>query len=379
MNRPDDPNLDLHDHLIMAFDDEPAMGSTPLQDLERGRRLAFRRRLTHVAGAAVVVPAMAVGGWVATDAFHRAPGTGSVRMQPAGPGAAADDTESDQQSNDGDIAQIEPAPGGDPSECSAVIEPYDVPDGAGSGSGARPHSVSAADQLGTAKPTGKLTTDDTQGQLRSVGEQRDPGSAVCTVAGEEPMGTLEPACEIDPEGNGQDSSEPVCAVEGPAVEEDANIQRLSDVLTRHVDPTNEHSGSSLAGVSPNDGNGPSDLFLGLEWIDADATGYVALSVVDGGPPVEQCADSSIVGGPEVWCDARILDDGTTVFVGRGLANDAQRMSVSYQRPDGSIVRATADQASEFWWDDKSGPVPLDVPPASEGQLIDMVLDHDAHL
>ena len=110
-----------------------------------------------------------------------------------------------------------------------------------------------------------------------------------------------------------------------------------------------------------------------------------MSVSDGeelsgpGGDVPACADPSLEAGPELTCEQQTLDDGTTVLVGRGEQDGAQRLTVRYARPDGQVVSATADQASEDWWADGSGPGPLEQPPLTVEQLVELVRDPLMHL
>jgi hypothetical protein len=53
--------------------------------------------------------------------------------------------------------------------------------------------------------------------------------------------------------------------------------------------------------------------------------------------------------------------------------------VRYERADGTVVWATADEATEQWWDNGEGPQPLTSSPATVDDLIALVLDGDVHL
>lgn len=84
-------------------------------------------------------------------------------------------------------------------------------------------------------------------------------------------------------------------------------------------------------------------------------------------------------GPDVTCETRTLADGVTVVVGRGEAGGAHRFTVRFDRPDGTVVIATADAATERWWTDRAGAAPLQAPPLAVAELIDLARDPSHHL
>ena len=84
-------------------------------------------------------------------------------------------------------------------------------------------------------------------------------------------------------------------------------------------------------------------------------------------------------GPDVTCENHTLADGVTVVVGRGVIDAAQRLTVRFDRPDGTVVIATADAATERWWTDRAGAAPLQAPPLAVAELIDHARDPAQHL
>jgi hypothetical protein len=86
-----------------------------------------------------------------------------------------------------------------------------------------------------------------------------------------------------------------------------------------------------------------------------------------------------MGGPDVDCQQHTLDDGTVVQVGRGSKDGAERLSVRVDRPNGSIVWATVDQATDQWWQDRSGAAPLTSLPVGVDELVALARDDDVHL
>ncbi len=323
MNRPDDDFADLHDELRSALGAEPPMSSLPEDDLARGRRLARRHRWTAVGAAATVVPAMALGGYAVSAYLDTAtgPGARSVELRPAGaPETGADDNPDDPNDSSGTLT----------SDCE--VSP--MPDPGGSGSRLR-----AVPQAGGGQGTGVTSSE----------------------------GSVEPL------------SGDCIAVNGDPIET-AGIDRVTAALNRHVDPDGSHAGTSIADGSVSDGDTTSGIYVGQEWVDGETAGTVTLSVEDGSQGgSDSCLDRSIVGGPHLTCETRTLDDGTTVVVGRGEQDGAERISVQYVRPDGTVIWATADEASEQWWEDQRGAAPLTLPPATVDQLIDLVRDSDVHL
>jgi hypothetical protein len=138
------------------------------------------------------------------------------------------------------------------------------------------------------------------------------------------------------------------------------------------------AGGSVGGSD--NGDKPSGIYVGYEWTDGNGTGMVSVSVEDGSQVSDgSCADPSVVDGPSVTCETKQLPDGTTVLVGRGSQDGAERMTVRYERPDGTVVWVTSDEATGQWWTDHSAASPLTAPPASVDQMIDLALDPDVRL
>lgn len=317
MNARDDDQLDLFVHLSGAFEGEPEMRSRPGDDLDRGRRLRRRRRLGSVTGSAAAVCLLALGGWALSGSIG-SQSVGTTEVQPAAGGP-----ESPQPS--GTIT----------SDCSSSDSSTGS---ASSGSGSAPAPGTGSRNAGTGTAAG------------------DP--SYCTAV----------------EGDGDPSPE---------------VDRLMKVLTDHTDPDGSHTGDQMsmggsAGAAGPDGSAgqTTSIFAGTDWTVGERAGSVSLSVEDptGGVSVGQpCGDEPMAEGPEVTCETLTLADGTTVLVGHGQRNGAERITVRYERPDGTVVVATADQATQQWWNDGSGAAPLAAPPATVDQLVELVRDPRAHL
>ena len=193
----------------------------------------------------------------------------------------------------------------------------------------------------------------------------DPGVIIwhCTELGEgSPGDPGEPGTEVETDDNGA-------------------THRLNEALTNATDPDGTHTGTDTASGHESMSNlgTITGIGVGLGWADGDREGHVALSIAtEAGPYADDCNDPDNVNGPAVTCEERTLADGTVVSVGRGTQGGAERIAVQYQRPDGVIVWATADAATEAWWEDGSGPGPLASPPATVDQLITLVLDDSLH-
>lgn len=321
MNRPDDFDALLRDRLSSAIGAEPPMESLPYDDLARGRRLDRRRRRAAVSAAAAVVPALSLGAYAAAGGFSDAARTGptTVRIAPADGGESTD-------------------PGGSQGTLTADCSTSPAP-------GTGPERSGAAISVGPAQGS----------DLGRVGPDpsSDTGSADCLAV---------------------DSGAPTAS---------ADVDRVTEALNRHVDPNGSHAGTTIASGSVQNadkGGKATAIYAGYEWTDGNRTGMVTLSVED--PSVgngDSCADPSSVNGPPVSCETRTLADGTTVLVGRGQQGGAERVTVRYVRPDGTLVWATADEATEQWWADQSGTAPLTSPPVTVDQLIDLARDPDVRL
>ena len=331
MNARDDDQPDLFVHLSGAFEGEPEMRSRPGDDLDRGRRLQRRRRRGSVSASAAAVALLAVGGWALSGSIG-SQGVGSTQVQTAGGGPEG------------------PRPSGTiTAECASSDSQTDSRGGGASlapsraGGGADAHGRSASATGTTSRDAGTATASD------------DPTD--CTV------------------------------IEGDS-ETSPGVDRLMRVLSDHTDPDGSHAGQmsmgGSAGSAGPDGSTDmiSSIYAGMDWTDGDRAGAVSLSVEDptGGVSVGRpCAGDPMPDGPDVTCESRTLADGTTVMVGHGRLDGAERITVTLQRPDGTVVTATADQATQQWWDDGSGAAPLAAPPATVDQLIEMVRDPGAHL
>ena len=99
----------------------------------------------------------------------------------------------------------------------------------------------------------------------------------------------------------------------------------------------------------------------------------------GEPDAAPCEDPALFSGPRLTCAQRELADGTVVLVGTGSTDGFARITVRYERPDGQLVWATSDQAGGMWWEDGSGANPLDAPPVTVDQLVDLTQDPRVHL
>jgi hypothetical protein len=110
---------------------------------------------------------------------------------------------------------------------------------------------------------------------------------------------------------------------------------------------------------------------------SSAVGYLEGQFTLSLDPQPAAADRNsrrLASGPTVSCERRTLDDGTVVWVGHGDQDGVERVSVEYLRPDGSVVWATADEATDGWWNGNHGADPLTSPPMSVDDLIDMASD-----
>jgi len=200
------------------------------------------------------------------------------------------------------------------------------------------------------------------------------------------LGTVEDA------GEGEGHCE---AVPGPPMDMQ-ELDRLERALFDTLDPSKEHLTSFLAGAgasaSAEAGSDPEQPKLTSasvtgDWSEGNRAGNVSLSVADltagesgmGDPGAAPCADPALFSGPQLSCERRELADGSLVLVGTGSKNGFARITVHFVRPDGQLVWATSDQASGIWWQDSSGAGPLDGPPVTVDQLIDLAQDPRVHL
>lgn len=355
MNTPDDDTNDLHGQLARALGAEPPMRSLPHDDLARGRRTVRRRRVGALTGTVAAVSTITLGSWALSNGVLNTAGPSGTQLAPAGaPGAA---TDGGGEAPMGTLTAV----------CSADPTPAQL---GGSAKAASPggtflhshgkHGASVSSRAG--KPT-------------SAG-----GGAMPLRSGKQHLGANGPVAAITGDNGNCD------AVPGEPVDT-TDIDRVTKAMDDHVDPDATHEGATdIAGgsVSSNPGSPPSGLYVGREWVAGDAAGAVSLSVESADLAAANgddtgCADPSVVAGPDVTCEQRTLADGTVVTVGRGEAAGAQRIVVRYDEPDGTIVWATADAATEQWWTDQSGAAPLDAPPVGVDALISLVQDPAVHL
>ncbi len=417
MNRSDEDLPDLHAALTRAIGDEPTMRSLPSDDVTRGRRLVRRRRLAAVTVTAATVPALALGGWALSTNLVSGSGANSSQLQPAGSSEEAsasptDDSSTSAGSTSCTFASIGPdgAGGGQPGTAT------------GSGAGIAARSGPAIDSLSGSQArvgsrtqngaesgsiTGRGTVSSSQAKPGSglgsltAGGQALSGSEACSLsATDAPMGTVTSDCATttdpattdptttDPATTDPASTDPSAgsaecmAFAGPPVDS-PDVDRVTSVMQQHADPDGTHAGDylSVGGSLADDQDHVLAIYVGMGWSDGDRSGAVDVSIEDQfqAGPGSQCQDQSLATGPDVTCESRTLADGTTVMVGRGQQDGAERISVRYDRPDGTVVIATSDAASDQWWTDGSGAAPLAAPPLTVDQLVDLVLDPGNHL
>lgn len=323
MNQPDDldkfgTDLELQHRLNSLLSGEPPMESMPADDLHRGRRLVRRRRWGAVGTAAVLVPALAVGAAAASNGlFSGSSPAGGTKLVPA----------------DG----TEPMP--TDSECRLTRQPGD-------------------DASGGAETSRKI------------------GGVPVHEQDEWPA---------EPDINGMDD----CAFYTVDVETGRMLDRLRQLLTDQLDPSGANTDETIIDSSlemePNgaewtDGIGTTGVVAGTSWIEGDREGAVAINVVKAGTTdVENgCDDGLLQGGPSVLCEEQPLPDGTVVLVGYGAQDGAERILVRHERDNGDVVMVTADEASDRWWENGSGPEPLEHAPVTVDQLIALATHEGAH-
>lgn len=322
---------ELYAGLRRALDSEPPMTALPDEDLARGRRRLRLRRAASVVAAAAAVPAVAL---VASTLPSTT--TAQPMDSPFASGPAA--TEDDEA-----MGTLE-------AEC--VEASGRMAGGSDIGSAG---SATRKERLGFG---GRLQTS------RGVEGPQEPG-ADCEAVPVEP------------------------------VQEDGVV--LEQVLFDVLDPSGEHLSTVVAGVSVGavseaggggDGDGEEETLVqtsvSADWMDGERLGGVDLSVADprsygGELTLEPCEDPGLVGGPPLTCERRELADGTIVLIGTGERDGVQRVTVRYEQDTGELVWATADEASDTWWEDGSGAQPLDHLPATVDQLVEVVRDPRTHL
>jgi hypothetical protein len=389
MNGPDDD--DIRARLNSMFDDEPPMASVAVDDLARGRRLLRRRRRSAVVATATALPAVLVGGWAVGAATLGSTGSAS-RLQPADgsePSDAGDDnaivcwsgsvdlapdgsgtTPSPGDDAGGGPAAGEPAtpietvlPPGDTQDCQTVPPGND--DCATVSLDAVPPDASELNQLGSGDTLDKGTVSSSGSGASLATGKAEANNA--TGAGTSAQDNDATAADGSPDSG--DGAEP--GVIG-------FCDDLGVVLQQHADPTGEHAGSMASGSAESTtGGGRGSASASIGWADGDREGQVSLSFDPSPGAAERpsgCHDPSLPAGPDVTCETRTLDDGTVVEVGHGSQNGAERITVRYDRPDGSAVWATADEATDAWWDEGRGADALTAPPMTVDDLIAMALD-----
>jgi len=320
------------------------MRSLPADDLARGRRRLRHRRIGTAAGVAAVVPAVAVVAIVVP---------GNPWAGPDRTGFADDPDE--QRSHTIECVGVEPYRD---YEGEVLPGPLGAPPPAPDPDGDTQWFKAAA-----------RNAHDARGKLAA---REDGRGSVVSVDG---------SCEEVPDG-GMDTPE---------------IDRLEQALTEGLDPDGEFlsvmSASSAGAASRADDKAGaaaeelSQASIAATWREDGGEGAVILTVIDpsadgamttGRGNDSACADPSLE-GPELTCVRRRLDNGIIVVVGTGGQDGNQRITVRFERDDGEIVWATADQTVTSVWTDGSGTDPLDAPPATAEQLIDLVQDPRAHL
>jgi hypothetical protein len=320
---------DTSARLSSLFDDEPPMASTAVDDLARGRRLQRRRRGVSVVAAATALPVL-IGGWA----------LGGVALGGLS-GSASDVTAA---------AGSESADQGDGETCWVIRDSFITrPDDA-----AFPRTdeseVVDCDTL-------PLPTDPCTSRLQN--HRPDPfgwsdGSVVSDGSFVTKFGWI---C---------DDLAGVLARNAALAPNDATARPLYTALT-----TQDGLASESASIVWTDG--PVSIPKA-----GDRNGQTSLSLdrSPDGPAATGCLDPNLASGPDVTCEARTLDDGTVVRIGYGSQDGAERIAVRYDRPDGSVVWATADEATFAWWsgDALPGHDPLTSSPMTVDALIAMALD-----
>lgn len=363
MNRPDDndpgPDLELQHQLGSLLGDEPPMTSMPGDDLHRGRRLVRRRRWGAAGTAAVLVPALAVGVAAASNGLFTGSSSGGPEQILPADGTTDDVTMCASAS----AASPAVVPGAEPNLSVAPT----------------PDTAAATKVEGMASSGGQQDANGMPSDLTISVGSADPNGSVTCVAGD---GAVSSDCAPDDKECYTFPSDP---------QEEATMNRLNQLLTG-LDPEATHTNGASVGASSSGamaaggGTGGADqslqqMMLANSWADGDREGSVSLSVFASADKdlVDGCSDSSMGTGPDVTCEDRTLADGTKVQIGHGEKNGAHRLTVSYQRDDGRVVIATADQATSEWWQNGQGAAPLDHLPASVEQLTDLVTAPGAHL
>ena len=361
MNRPDDfddAELDLQRRLDALVMHEPPMVSLPGDDVQRGRRLVRRRRWGAVGTMAVLVPALAVGAVAATNSVFTGGAAGPDRLVPAGSGDASD------------------------SACDppVLVEPGGTPDFSEQTAGSEPGRVQAQGSTRAEEPG-----DGEAGEYLVCSDGSDGWS--CENLSSADSGGADTA---DSSGDGKVLSDDDLASCREYTVDSTSTDRMDELdqlLGDTLDPGGTHTGGSsiggisMRGVSTDSGEGDvAAVTVGRDWDLADRRGAVYLSIFPDASSYipEGCSDTSIV-GPTVTCEQTTLPGGTEVTVGHGQQDGADRLTVAYERPDGTLVIATADEASGDWWEGGAGPDPLTDAPVTADQLAELATAQGAHL
>jgi hypothetical protein len=363
MNGLDDD--DIRARLDALLSDEPPMGSVAVDDLARGRQLLRRRRRTAVVATATALPAVLVGGWAVSTAALGSAGT-AVRLQPADgdPNDAGDDGtvtvcwvgSATEAPGDGGVSAVvepgDPAPQSSP-DSTPETTPETTPESAPATADTQRCDV--VPWVGDSCTTANLDLSESGGGDRAgtSGSATNDGGTTGVHRGY--------ALTIAPDGSG---------TIGFACDP------LGSVLQQHADPNGAHAGSTASGTAEaTKGDGPQSQSASIGWADGDREGQVTLSVGPTADPAA-CADPVLEAGPDVACEQRTLDDGTVVRVGHGTQDGAERVTVSYDRPDGVTVWATADEATDEWWHGNRQTDALTAPPMTVDDLISMAMDKE---
>lgn len=340
---------ELYGAMRSAIGAEPPMAAQPHDDLARGRRRLLHRRVGTALAVGAVVPAVALVASVVPD------GTSADGGAPGFADASTDEGSPEDDCGwfsygEGDAAKAFPVP----------AEPRPAPDG----DGARASQLDEDKaRLEAIKPPPGPTPQSSDG---GGGLVPDDGSISCDAVPVEPVAVTE-------------------------------LDRLEAALTETLDPSSAHLSMMMSGAAggpvPADGSGdPGDEPLSqgsvtAGWTDGAREGEVNLSVIDpsvddgiaGAEGAAPCEDPMLFGGPRLACERRELPDGSTVLVGTGQRDGLERVTVRFERPDGQVVWATADEASSIWREDDSGPAPLLELPVTTQQLIELAQDPRVHL
>jgi hypothetical protein len=374
---------DLRARLGSVFDDEPQLTADAADDLARGRLLLRRRRRTALVATATAIPAVLVGGWAVSTAALGSSGS-ATRLQPA------DATESSPDDDTVTVCWVGSAPADSGEDAPTVtVGPDDPPASAPAGNAATtPPECEAVPWVAGDCSVATLNLPEA-GDPASAPEaqvyQASPDSlGTADSGGSARAGTDERGVNAAPDGpnstgggggaSGLHEGYALTVAPGDSGSIGFACDPLGAVLQEHADPKGEHAGSSASGTAEaTTGDGPQAQSATIGWADGDREGQVTLSVAPTSGATD-CNDPDLAAGPSVSCERRSLDDGTVVWVGHGAQDDAERVSVQFDRPDGTTVWATADEATDAWWHGDGKADPLTAPPMTVDDLTAMALD-----